>query len=858
MKYFLTLYFLFVGLLSFAQITDSFSDGDFSSNPLWSGSSGDFIVNTSGELQIKNTIAATSFLTTPHVLSSLDNVEWHLKVRQTFSPSSSNFGRIYLTSSSPDLTSNPDGYYLQLGESGSTDAVRLFKSIGGVRTEICAGTDGQISTSFAVGVKVIRDASGLWQLSLDLTGGTNYGAPVSGTDGSALLGTHFGILGTYTVSNATKFYFDDVYIGPIIYDTTPPVLISATATSATTFDVLFDEPVSSETAQLVLNYALSPFVTIQMMTIDAVNPALVHGSLWSSTPFVNGALYSLTSSGISDLSGNVSAPQTTQFSFLVGEIPEKGDVIINEFMADPSPSAGQPQFEYVEIYNRSSKYFNLSGWKISDGVTNGTLHEDWLIPGGYKVLCTSAASGLFAQTTVVTSFPSLNNAGDSIILRDNNGTLLDKLYFTESWYRDDLKSDGGFSLELINPDDPCSSQDNWTASNASNGGSPGVQNTVFDDSPDITAPRIDELIVVAPNQLQIIFSEGMDSVAIINAAISIDPGITVSSKTVTGSFPDRMDLVFNEMLVTGMIYHIMIDELSDCWMNKGIGEGVFVLPDTAKSGDLVINEILFNPYSGGSDWIEVYNKSQKLIDLKGWSLGNFDNDTIDNQKFVTDHFYLKAGGYAVLGKDSMFVRQNYSASVPGTFVHLETPSFNVDSSTVYLIYNNQVMDHVSYTEDWHFSLIDNTDGVSLERIDPFGVSNISFNWHSAAEAVGFATPGAPNSQYRPAVTNGEFTFSSGTVSPDNDGFEDVLQVAYQMPEPGLLGACTIYDDRGRLVCSLFTNQMLGSSGSFTWDGVTDDHVKASIGTYVLVIEAFSLDGGLMFAKRKAFVVAGKL
>jgi hypothetical protein len=168
------------------------------------------------------------------------------------------------------------------------------------------------------------------------------------------------------------------------------------------------------------------------------------------------------------------------------------------------------------------------------------------------------------------------------------------------------------------------------------------------------------------------------------------------------------------------------------------------------------------------------------------------------------------------------------------------------------------MDKVSYTSDWHFALLDVTDGVSLERIDPVGVSDNSSNWHSAAEAIGFATPGGKNSQYYPAISNGEFNFTSETISPNNDGFEDVLIVSYTMNEPGLLGKFTIYDDRGRLIKSLFSNELLATSGTFSWDGVTDENVKASIGTYVAVFESFSLDGETKFSKTKAFVVAGKL
>jgi hypothetical protein len=859
MKYFFTVFVLLQGIFINAQFSDSFADGDFTSNPSWSGSSADFIVNASGELQINNTMAATSYLSTPHGLSSMNNIEWHLKVRQTFAPSSSNFGRIYLTSTSADLTTNPDGFYLQLGESGTTDAVRLFKSVGGVSTPICAGTDGQIAASFAVGIKVTRDAVGLWQLYLDLTGGTSYGAPVSGTDATSILGTHFGVLGTYTLSNANKFYFDNIYNGPIIYDTTPPVLVSATATSANTFDVLFDEPVSTASAELVVNYAVSPFLTITTITIDPLNPALLHAALWTTTPFVNGTQYTLTSSNISDLSGNISEAQTAQFTYLVADVPLKGDVVINEFMCDPTPLVGLPEAEFVEIFNRSSKYFNLTGWKLGDASSDGTVQFGWLYPGEHKILCATANVDTFLITGVgVTSFPSLNNAGDDIVLKDPLGKIIDKISFTDAWYKDPIKEDGGWSIELINPNDPCSDEDNWKASISGSGGTPGAVNSVKDLTPDTSAPSIIALVPMAPNFLEVHFSEGMDSALVKNAQIITDPGLTVTNNFMLSAGASVTTLQFAENLIGSQVYMITLEFVGDCWMNQTNLSGTFALPETPLQGDIVINEILFDPFTGGYDWIEVYNNSQKLIDLQNWSLANYDNDTIDNQKFVSDHYFLKPGNYAVLGKDSSFVKQNYVASVPGTFVYLETPSYNNDSSTVYLLFNNQIMDVVSYNEDWHFPLIDNTDGLSLERIDPDGVSNDSSNWHSAAEAAGYATPGAVNSQYRPAVSNGEYSFTSNTISPDNDGHEDVLQINYQMNAAGLLGNFSIYDDRGRLIRSLFSNELLGSTGSFTWDGVTDQQVKASIGVYVAVFEVFSIDGGMMFSKTKAFVVAGKL
>ena len=154
--------------------------------------------------------------------------------------------------------------------------------------------------------------------------------------------------------------------------------------------------------------------------------------------------------------------------------------------------------------------------------------------------------------------------------------------------------------------------------------------------------------------------------------------------------------------------------------------------------------------------------------------------------------------------------------------------------------------------------MDDEDGKSLERIDPEGPSDDANNWHTAAEQIGFATPADKNSQYYPAIQNGEFSFTSNTVSPDNDGYEDVLQVNYEMIEPGLIADFTIYDDRGREVAKVLESELLGIQGTFIWDGVRSDNTKASIGVYVAVFEAWSLDGGLIFTQRKAFTVAGML
>jgi hypothetical protein len=853
---FLTL-LLSLPLVSLSQISDNFSDGNFVVNPVWSGTTTDFTVNAANELQISNTVAATSYLSTPHGLSTLDGKEWNLWVKQSFAPSSSNFGRIYLTSASADLTTNPDGFFIQLGEAGATDAVRLKKSVGGIVTEICAGTAGQISASFTIGIRVVRNSSGLWSLYVDPTGGTNYAAAGSGTDATNLLGTHFGVLGTYTVSNADKFFYDNIYVGDEVIDTQAPTLTGATAISATQVDVLFSEPVSGAAATTAGNYALNPAVNITGAAIDGSNGALVHLSLGGN--LANGQNYQLTVTSIDDIAGNTATGLTANVAYMVSDTPVKGDLIVTEIMCDPTPSIGLAEVEFVEIHNVSSKYFDLTGWKLGDASADGTITSGWISPGEYKILCASSSQAFYPSAFAVTSFPSLNNAGDDVVLKDPSLLVIDKVSYTDAWYNDEGKQDGGYTLELINPNDPCSDATNWTGSSNFIGGTPGAQNSVYDNTPDTQAPALTSALAFAPNTLELHFSEGMDSTALANAVWNATPSLTIANLAIAGLTTDELTITFNENITASQVYTFTLGPVADCWLNASTLSGEFALADVPVAGDLVINEILFDPGTGGTDFIELYNRSNKVLDLKDYAVANFDDDTIANIKTITGNFVLMPGDYVVLTADSSFQLAQFPAAVPGTFIQMAIPTLDNDSSTVYLMYSDgTLLDKVSYTEDWQLSVIDDTENKTIERIDPAGASSSSANWHTAAETIGFGTPGGENSQYQAGGVNGDFGTLQAIFSPDNDGFEDVLQFFYTMPQPGMIATLRIFDDQGRQIREVCKSELLGITGNLSWDGINDDNTKAGLGIYIAVIEAFSVDGGTDFAKRVAFTLAGKL
>jgi len=131
------------------------------------------------------------------------------------------------------------------------------------------------------------------------------------------------------------------------------------------------------------------------------------------------------------------------------------------------------------------------------------------------------------------------------------------------------------------------------------------------------------------------------------------------------------------------------------------------------------------------------------------------------------------------------------------------------------------------------------------------------NWHSAASTVGYGTPAYKNSQFSEPNVDNEITLSPQVFSPDEDGYNDVLNIAYQFNEAGFTANIKIFDAQGREVRNLIRNGLLSQSGAFTWDGITDRGEKARVGSYIVFVEVFNLDGTVKRFKKVCVVAARK-
>ncbi|HRN36602.1 MAG TPA: lamin tail domain-containing protein [Flavobacteriales bacterium] len=841
------------------QFTDDFADGNFTADPAWAGNDAFFTVDNGMLRSNTGTLAAatTYYLSTA---SSQAAGQWEFYFNLKFATSGANYVDVYLMSDVQDLSAPANGYFVRIGE--TADHVTLNKMAAGSPSTLVASPDGIVnsSTDNPFRIKVTRDAANNWTLHYDdgVTG--NYVSAGNATDASITSSAWFGIRITQSTAATAvnNHFFDDFYVGPIVQDTTPPSIASATIIDELHVDLLFNEAVEQSSAESIVNYGLIPFNGIAAASLDGMNPALVHLTL--NGPMANLNTYTLTVNGVEDLAGNAISNGQVQFTYTVFSTAQPGDVVINELMPDPDPPVGLPNAEYVELFNATAdRAFDLTGWKITDGSSTGTLPAAQLPPGGFVILTSTANAALFngfGTVLGVPSFPSLNNDGDPMQLWDASNMAIDAVTYSSGWYNDAVKANGGWSLERKDPFTPCSSAANWTASTAATGGTPGGQNSVFAILQDTVPPLLVQAFVLDSVTLDLLFNEPMDQAGLLSGTYSIDPVLGIANIAVVA--PDRVRLTLSAPLIEGVVHTVTATDVNDCPGNP-IGAGntaTFALPQPISKGDVVINEVLYDPRGSGSDFVELYNRSQKVVSLAGLKFANGSGSV---QPITPDAYLLRPGQYVAVATNVSNVLTNYPLGRADRMLQATLPSYNNGSGTViFLGAAGDTLDLFNYSDALHFALLKSVDGVSLERVDPDRPTADNSNWHSAAADVNFATPGYQNSQYAPApAARGEITIDPAIFSPDNDGYQDLLTIVYRFDEPGFVATMKVFDIAGREVRTLMNNVLLGTSGAVSWDGLMDGHELARIGPYILYMEAYDLAGNVE-KFRKTVVLAHRL
>jgi len=840
-----------------AQLMDDFNDSNFTQNPRWFGSDSNFTVNQNHQLQ-SNALATNStfYLSTANTLAA--EAQWQFYVQLAFNTSSLNYVDIYLTASDSNLlNSNLTGYYLRLG--GTNDEICLYRKDTSASIKIIDGEDGVLNATNSIfTITILSDSANKFTVTkTDLSNNTLLVG--TGIDSVYQTSNYFGIcIRQSTSSFFKKHYFDNISVQPITYDTISPIVDTIIVSSRNAVTVLFDEPVSESSLNLRENYYINNGVgNPDSLFFNSNNPNAV--LLWYNNPLPDRIHLSLTVRNIADVSGNTIAPVVNDL-FYYRAIAY--DIIIDEIMADPTPSQGLPEKEWIEIRNISPFPIDLSGWCLKKNETiSGLLGKHLLEKDSSVILCANSSLTdmlVLGPALGVTSFPSLNNSSDTISLLSPDKQHIHSVAYSDNWHQNDIKKLGGWSLEMIDLQKPCLGKSNWSSSENLIGGTPGKTNSVNGSIYSASQPEHWYAFANDTYTLTLYFKNTIDS----NSAASLGRyhitdynGNLLYAKPLPPLF-DRIQIGIDSPLRSDFVYTVNAVGFTDC-MGNAIGlnnKAKFGLTTSAAPEDIIINEILFNPKPDGYDYVELFNRSNKVINLQSLLVANRNalNQPDNIVSIQQKNRSILPGEYFVLTENPTALPQQYFVADPDKILFVDNlPSFADDEGVVLLMNNaGSIIDEFHYNEDWHFSLLNNVEGVSLERINSDAATNNKENWHSAASSVGYGTPTYKNVQ-SVGYSNEEefFTIDHDVVSPDNDGNNDVLGIFYRFPENGNVLTVKVFDAMGRPVANPVRNQLCGTKGSFYWHGQDDKNRSLTRGIYILYFESYGLSGKIRKAKK---------
>lgn len=326
--------------------------------------------------------------------------------------------------------------------------------------------------------------------------------------------------------------------------------------------------------------------------------------------------------------------------------------------------------------------------------------------------------------------------------------------------------------------------------------------------------------------------------------------------------PNEVVLQFGtQQIKSGINYTILIKNIQDKNGNSLEQSISFLYAERPGKNDIIITEVLTDPYIGGEDFVEIHNPTSKYLKLDSLLISNSQRN--ETRVIRTDHVLLP-GTYVAISKNTAFLKTTYNTPDSAAFIEATIPAFNVASANISILSRkngqNITIDSFDYDEAFHFSLIDDTKGVSLERISLEQNTNDRNNWHSASSTTKFATPGYKNSNSinrNTTINEDEFMVLDKKVfTPNGDGDLDFVLMQFQLEKAGYLAKIKLFDADGFPVVELGQNILLGTESSIKWDGTDAEGNIVKTGMYIILCQLLHPDGDVKEIK-KVVVAAQK-
>ena len=455
--------------------------------------------------------------------------------------------------------------------------------------------------------------------------------------------------------------------------------------------------------------------------------------------------------------------------YIVSNITIAQSVILNEIMFNTT----EANSEFIEIFNSSNTSINLQNYQIKyhtiapDEIISKS-GEYLLLPNHFAIIFEGDYDfdiGIYKSlipenALLFTLDDNAFGSGGMANTSDRKVFLINSTEDTVDTYIYSADNDKDISDERIDFSDTL-----WSNSKIS-GGTPGKKNSVSKVQFDITISKFnaDKSFVILGDSvnielqlknigtedaqefyLKVYFdknqnNEGENEELIFDDYVpQIDAGDSLNRKTIFG------DLNEGENKFIALVEYAQ-DEFVENNTSQFTIKAVSIneLP-----GDLVINEFMYAPKSDEPEWVEIYNKSEKVIDFNKYQIA----DNSDTVRVLDGMFIIEPKNHIVISDDSSII--NIYPNIENLII-ANIPALNNSGDIITLLDSiNRAIDSLTYDNDWG-----GNNGNSLERIDPDLPSTDKNNWKESL----FPTPGNINS-----VTQKEYdlTIDSVYTIPEN-------------------------------------------------------------------------------------------
>jgi hypothetical protein len=780
-----------------------------------------------------------------------DTLSVAFRVRHSYPPSSGNNWQLFFLSSAISLSDENmtlnSAIIFGVNYSGYDDHLKLWQLVNGNAIEVLdSGLDyqEQIGTAGQPLFRITRYPGGRWKVAWQQKGDPDSLQFIGeGIEIEPQKGKYFGFRYAYSSSQDRKLWVDDISVGGRFFqDTIPPWITGVRILGLNGLEIRYSEPVR-QADQLRFRWDLSE--------PDSVFLSPDMHRIYFRQSFPNRKAMELSVSGILDLENNALRDTVLQFR---QDLAAFGDVVINEIMTDPDPRVYLPSCEYVELFNRYDQPINLGGWHLHVKNREYDIQATALQPGEYLLLTHPDCNGNYGsveQQAVLTSSTALINGGAVLQLTDRYGRLIHSLEYEAMDRYGDGNVDGGWSLERIDPDNLCGSAENWQICENRKGGTPGKMNSHHHEVPDFRPPDLVSVGIPSEsgNKIIIRFNETIRINHGDNSRFLLDDHQLKPEKGPATFAGKEIQLVLNHPLDTSMLYQLALENISDCAGNVAEDQRIpLMLPSAPAKGIPVINEIMYDPAFGWSEYIELYNQDDRYYDIYDLQLELREPGALRGTKIPLSEKsrLLFPGQYVVLCRHDYALVREWNTGDEAVVIRVNGWKQLVDAGACIRLTDRsgKVLDQVCYHDSMHLDQLQITSGVSLERIAP-DCGTGSQCWTSAAASENYGTPGRRNSQTRSQrtdLTGAEIILTPKVISPDGDGVDDYLQIAFSRIAKGDLVDIYVTDLTGNHVRQIVSMGITGQRDHFYWDGKDQQGRIVLPGIYIIHQRLISTTG----------------